>query len=519
VSSDPLPWQCLTRYPTACGGVKFIDVDYRELMLRKRDAVRNTKELVEVLTGMEVPGEGSILFRSDQYLQLGCDLRDLEGLSRGLAGAVDIDNCAVLFTAEVSITYMNADAADSLIQWASRLPRGTTTLLPHSIPVSDAGTAQFCLLEQLLPDGVDHPFAQTMMAHFKKLQTPLGAVERYPTTSAQHQRFETLGWSNISARNLWELWGSPDFLSPGDRSSLDVVEPFDEWEEFALFGCHYILLTADNLSGTLQTRPDELSPPTNPSLHAEIVYSENPNTHGCRRFAAGLLLRSPVGSGDSVGNFAGMGITSRQSSCDLYSNETRNQPFDFFASSIPPSRMCFTITDLGDSGALLVGGRTSPDNALADCWIYHKWPRVWERIDDLPQPRYRHGAVNLGGGSVLISPGRSDSRIIGSAFFMWNRRFGWKRCGCGTSEIPHATYGSTFTVFANSATPQKSVLACGLITGGLAEDGVVRQEIWEWELQHPSSDQVSSFIVFLPALFHYMRTVKTNMQLGTYHKL
>lgn len=340
------------------------------------------------------------------------------------------------------------------------------------------------------------------MAHFKKLQTPLGAVERYPTTAAQHQRFETLGWSNISARNLWQLWSSPKFLSSGDRSSLDAIEPFDEWEEFALFGCHYILLTADNLSSSPQTKPGQLSPPTNSSLAIEMVYSENPNTHGCRRFAAGLLLRSPVGSDGNVGNFAGMGITSRQASCDVYSKETRNQSFDFFASGIPPSRMCFTITDLGDVGALLVGGRTSPDTALADCWIYHRWPRIWERVDDLPQPRYRHGAVNLGDGSVLISPGRSDSRTIGSSFFLWNRRFGWKRCGNGTSEIPQATYGSTFTVFANSAAPQNSVLGCGLISGGLAADGVVSQEIWEWELQHPSLDQVSRPVIFFPDLFY-----------------
>lgn len=85
-----------------------------------------------MLTGIEVSEEGSILFRSDQYLQLGCDLRDLDGLNRGLASACDVDNCTILFTAEVSITYMNAEAADSLIQWAGRLPEGASTLYPPS---------------------------------------------------------------------------------------------------------------------------------------------------------------------------------------------------------------------------------------------------------------------------------------------------------------------------------------------------------------------------------------------------
>ena len=98
-------------------------------MIRKRDVVQSTKELLEVLTSVEVQEAGSILFRSDQYLQLGCDLRDLDGLNRGLVSAVDINNCAILFTAEVSITYMTAEASNSLIQWASRLPEGILSYL------------------------------------------------------------------------------------------------------------------------------------------------------------------------------------------------------------------------------------------------------------------------------------------------------------------------------------------------------------------------------------------------------
>jgi tRNA wybutosine-synthesizing protein 4 len=462
-------------------------------MARKRDVVRNTKELFDVLTDVEMRDEGSILLCSDQYIQLGCDLRDLEGLTRSLATAIDIDNCTVLFTAEVSITYMTAEASNSLIQWGSRLPEGAVNLYQTHISKANAEAAQFCLLEQLMPDGADHPFARTMMAHFNKLQTPLGAVEKYPTTYAQHQRFEALGWSNVSARNLWELWSSPDFLSSADRTALDVIEPFDEWEEFALFACHYTLVTADNKSAFTQSRAPEASSAVNLSSQADILYSENPNGHGCRRFAAGLPIRSPAGTGHRVGNFAGMGLNSRLASCDVYStNETANQPFDFFASSAPSSRVCHTITDLGDAGALLVGGRTSPENALADCWVYHKWPRVWERVEDLPQPRYRHGAVHLGNGTVLISPGRRDSQNIDSTFLIWNRKIGWKKCSWGADERPHATYGSTFTVFTNSDTLRRSVLGCGLIAGGISKDGVVQQDIWEWELQRSSFDQVSA---------------------------
>jgi len=90
--SDPLPWQCFSRYSSTCQGVRFIDIDYRDLMIKKRMVVQHTSELNSMLTNVEV-SEGDVLFRSDQYLQLGCDLRDLANLERVLQDTVDIKNC------------------------------------------------------------------------------------------------------------------------------------------------------------------------------------------------------------------------------------------------------------------------------------------------------------------------------------------------------------------------------------------------------------------------------------------
>ena len=92
-------------------------------MIKKRDMVNSTKELNSLFTNVEVLEE-NILLRSDQYIQLGCDLRDLKLLNQALASAFDIENCIILLTAEVSITYMNVEAADALIEWAGTLPDG-----------------------------------------------------------------------------------------------------------------------------------------------------------------------------------------------------------------------------------------------------------------------------------------------------------------------------------------------------------------------------------------------------------
>ena len=73
-----------------------------------------------------------ILFRSDQYVQLGCDLRDLPHLNQTLAKVLDIENSIILLTAEVSITYMKVEESDALIRWASTLPEGSVlSILTH----------------------------------------------------------------------------------------------------------------------------------------------------------------------------------------------------------------------------------------------------------------------------------------------------------------------------------------------------------------------------------------------------
>lgn len=57
-------------------------------MIKKRTVVRNTTEINSVLTDV-VESEGDIILSSKEYLQIGHDLRDLPGLTRILANAID----------------------------------------------------------------------------------------------------------------------------------------------------------------------------------------------------------------------------------------------------------------------------------------------------------------------------------------------------------------------------------------------------------------------------------------------
>jgi tRNA wybutosine-synthesizing protein 4 len=85
-----------------------------------RDALLKTK-----LRSSQPP----VYLRSEQYIAIGCDLRDLTGLERTLRTELDIASSSVLFVAEVSATYMPVADSDALIRWASTLEDGTSPCL------------------------------------------------------------------------------------------------------------------------------------------------------------------------------------------------------------------------------------------------------------------------------------------------------------------------------------------------------------------------------------------------------
>ena len=71
-----------------------------------------------------LPHHGSVLARSRQYVAIGCDMADIQGLQAALSSEVDFTQSSVLCISEVALTYMTVEAADSLLRWASSLSEG-----------------------------------------------------------------------------------------------------------------------------------------------------------------------------------------------------------------------------------------------------------------------------------------------------------------------------------------------------------------------------------------------------------
>lgn len=99
-----------------------MDIDYPDLMRKKRSIVLETPQLRDLLGEdflVSDSDQDQILLRSDRYCQIGCDLRELEKLRTLLETLTPLAGCPVLFVAEVSVTYMDTISADALIHWAS----------------------------------------------------------------------------------------------------------------------------------------------------------------------------------------------------------------------------------------------------------------------------------------------------------------------------------------------------------------------------------------------------------------
>ncbi|EME40518.1 hypothetical protein DOTSEDRAFT_65234 [Dothistroma septosporum NZE10] len=491
---DPLPFLFLGKQPQLCQGATFVDVDYPVLMQNKVGVIDKTEQLRSLTPKFTKTGNQSgLLASSDPYVAIGCDLSDMTPLQDILQDHLSLDNgdVAILFVSEVSTAYMPRNASQAVFEWTATYP-----------------DVRFCLLEQHLPDGSDHPFAATMLAHFEKLRTPLQAVG---TMEQMKARFVAAGYPEhgTEIRSLWELWSDPTFLGAEERRALDRVEPFDEWEEFALFGSHYFLLMAEKEPGRdysmkpyRSTRASFFagssrtsiassavngsgsgSSPDSPQYHfgpGDILQThELLEPHNFRRFAT-VVPAPDTDAGDSIGLHGGLGTQERQDSCNTYSRYDAIQPI-----TGPPLRtgvMCHAITRLGSTAnCVMTGGRTSPDKASAESWL--RLDGKWRKVQDLPSGRFRHSAVSLvlptvprPAHTVLIFGGKASDGQVLDEWLVWTGETGWQTIAV-KGEKPPARFGATMITDSREATS-------GVLVGGMTSAGRILNDFWHWNLEY-----------------------------------
>ena len=349
---------------------------------------------------------------------------------------------------------------------------------------------RFCLLEQYLPGGAEHPFAQKMIRHFSNLQTPLRSIHQYPQLADQERRFLGARWSLVRVRSLWDLWSDDLFVPPDRRLALNDVEPFDEWEEFVLFASHYFLLVAANTSSSIGLSPSYLGHLWDPNhLTSANLSAEVPLTPQCEAFPSSHRRRfgalTPL-SQNTFGHHGGLGLQTRLSRTDVFMLPGIDSSDSVNIAALKEeckqlesveSRMCHTITS-NHLSFLVAGGRASPDHALQDCWLSGK--NCWQRVEDLPIPLFRHCATTVAlevsshstHNAFLIYGGKTGAGHVSDHWLLWRKGFGWFTIPV-TGDHLKPRFGAVM---------QETGFRRGILLGGMADDGKILSEAYEWTI-------------------------------------
>lgn len=343
------------------------------------------------------------------------------------------------------------------------------------------------MIEQITPAGQQHPFAQVMLAHFQKLNSPLRSIGKYPTLASQIVRFHKSGWKFVTACDLNEAWRK--LVSDADKDYIDSVEPFDEYEEFVLFGQHYLLLTAKvvaSLEGpatALDTfganRVDIGTSFLLNGLGSHEVDFLPLNGSNSKRKTTGRKFSAACGiNEETIICFGGLDNRCRLSTAQILKSAPGSKFLPLSPQGgVPSARMCHSFTQLGNGQALMVGGREGPRNPLSDCWLYSQIG--WERVQDLPcGGRYRHCSASFivdGEPCVIISGGKGVGNSLHPSWLIWRQHVGWQPLDTDVGLSPEPRFSANMVCFLGSKS--------GFVGGGFNARGSICSDIWSWKYE------------------------------------
>lgn len=438
---DPLPFQLLTQFANTKSDLKlhFLDVDYPELIANKLEMIKNSPEIMSII-GKEVNDtsidKSIVPFMTESYTLVGCDLKNGNLYKNQLNHLLGDSSCIKIFVAEVSLAYMKPEYANPIIEHSSKL-----------------NNSHFLILEQILPSGEFHAFAQKMLYHFNHLRSPLQCVQTYPLKKDQVSRFKNY-YPNVEIKDLFENW---KFLIDDElKHKIKDIEAFDEWEEFIIFCQHYVIVHATNRSMFIyDDEPITQEVLDEPSTLVKISYQESNDPDLLKsKFAAITAV------GDEVLINGGLFQTRTGKTLSLKKNHLEIKSLH---GDEPGPRMCHTLTALSSSESILIGGRSRPEQYFLD--VYKLDGDNWTQLQDLPEKRSRHSAVKLSGKDILIFGGLQEKSedIATKLFLVYN---------CESQQYKTLKIEGCIPNLSSCSMVYNEELEFGLILGGMVNTSI-----------------------------------------------
>lgn len=445
---DPLPFELLHyfRGNELKPFLRFVDIDYPELIEKKLEIVRNTPEIRDLVgTDLTSANTSNCIFSTDNYFLLGCDLKKTELYREEINNLLGENPSIKIFIAEVSLAYMKPEPANEVVDFSSKI-----------------SNSHFLVLEQIIPEGHFHPFARKMLYHFEHLRSPLQCVQCYHTKIDQSNRFKNY-YANVEILDLFEAWVT--LIEDDTKKKVGEIEPFDEWEEFIMFCQHYVVIHSTNAQNAIyQTSSrQKTSLPVVKNLNFGVEHVENADSLTLRFPATCTIQNSILVNG-------GLGQVRTDKTFILKDNLVKSIPIE---GNGPSPRMCHTMTSINELTCVLIGGRSRPEHVLDDVYLFRQ--NKWLKLANLSSRRCRHAVASLNEEEVLIFGGIFNMENEQDKFVVLNCQTGKQKRLRPNIDIPNL-FGSSIAYDAETNE--------GFILGGMDDRLVptVNSKLYEFKV-------------------------------------
>ena len=337
-------------------------------------------------------------------------------------------------------------------------------------------------------------FSHFRQEHFRSLGSPLRAINSFPTLHSQEQRYLQADYEAAAARDMNCVYHG--MLDASEQCRIENLEMFDEFPEWHLKCAHYTLILACKgkccplqqqlitlvpnlpaISDSYQGRKFKLTKVAmdsgDPSLsrygHGSVMINDDM-----------IVLMGGYGRSEQ-------GKHSRLDSC-LVVYRTNDGQWRTSSSIVKkdnfPSMMYLSATRTSTGSVIIFGGRQSPKNVSNACYQLNSCGdcKTWrlQTADTkgcLPQPRYKHSAVNTwtmdGLEVIVVFGGRSDNGgVLSNCCVLEVNSLIWREAivdgETPTARFSHSSFAWKGNVF---------------VVGGLSSDFTPLNSIYKLSIQ------------------------------------
>ncbi|CDO66862.1 leucine carboxyl methyltransferase, putative [Plasmodium reichenowi] len=207
--------------------VKYYEIDFYDLLKEKTDIIKKYTEMKNFLKYEKDNEEkDEDLINCLNYKMVPLDLNDSSSFEKILLSYNFDFNKPTIFICECVLIYLETESSDNLIKKLSELMKNTSCIIVY---------------EQVNPNTA---FGKVMIDNFSHRGINLKSIYKYYNLQTQLERYKSLGWVNVYINDMNEIY---DYhINMEEKKKIELIEMFDEFEEWRLLQNHYFILVAFN---------------------------------------------------------------------------------------------------------------------------------------------------------------------------------------------------------------------------------------------------------------------------------